>query len=73
MRKRIHAAGMLGGGPRRTWCGHLVNDLSIIGTNKEINCRACANSQVARDHARRWGYSYEGRWSYLNNENTKCS
>ena len=66
--KRIHAAGMFGGaGKRKTWCGRLVDDdqLPIIGTNREINCVACARSQVAKSHARRWNYSYADRWGKL--------
>lgn len=66
--KRIHAAGMFGGsGKRRTWCGRFVDDdqLPVVGTRREINCRACAKTKQAHDHARLWNYSYQRRWKHL--------
>lgn len=66
--KKIHAAGLLGGfGKRATWCGRFVDDdqLPIIGTTREIDCKSCAQSKIARQHARRWDYDYWARWEHV--------
>jgi hypothetical protein len=63
-KRRIHMAGLFGGGMRTTWCGRRVDDdqLPILGTDREADCVACARSVQARGHAARWSYDYQKRW-----------
>lgn len=67
MKRRIHAAPLFplsGSEKHLTWCGRHVgaDQLAIVGTDREVNCRACAQSRQARSIARLFGGDHREIW-----------